>query len=112
MSDNAARLRKALADQFTTALAADFAADGAEAVRRLREKDPSAYVRAVLSVTADAAAVATTWTSLSDDDIAVAIDAIREARRARDGASGGEGSAAGGEPIVPLSPLREAEGVS
>jgi hypothetical protein len=111
MTNEAAQLRQTLSSQLIAALAADFASDGPDAVKRLREKDPSAYLRAVTAVTADVPSTEATWSELTDDELVAALADVRNARSAGEGIAGGARSAAECEQTCPLSPVPETEAV-
>lgn len=111
MTDETARLRKALSAQLTAVIAADFEQKGAEAVERLREKDPSAYLRAVIGLTADAPSPEETWDQMTDEQLKAAMAFVRDAISAREHADRGAGAPPEREQARPLSPLPEAEAV-
>jgi hypothetical protein len=112
MTGGTARLRQFLQHQLVAALAADFEAGGAEAVKRLREKDPAGYLRAVAAAAADVQSLDTAWSELTDADIAAAIAAIREVVGAGARDDGGAGAQAKGEQTPALPALPETETVS
>jgi hypothetical protein len=105
MTGEAARLRQSLNHQLVAALAADFEAGGAEAVKRLREKDPAGYLRAIAAAAADAQPLDTAWSGLTDADVASGLTILREVIRARAGDDGRAGSQAGHEPARTLPPV-------
>jgi hypothetical protein len=112
MSDETARLRRALAAQLVAVVAADFERKGAEAVERLREKDPSAYLRTVTGVTADAQPSETTGNKISDEQLKAAMAFFGDAIRAREGADRGTGTPPECEQTGELPPVPEADAVS
>jgi hypothetical protein len=85
------RKRHELQSLLVAALVADFEAFGCEAVKRLREKDPGAYLRAVAAAATDAQPGDTTWSELSDAELSAAIAVLREAAGARVNDAGGAG---------------------
>jgi hypothetical protein len=69
--------RNRLQGKFLNALADDFEEHGVAAIARMREEDPSAYVRAVASLMPKELEIKRPLEELSDDDLATAIDALR-----------------------------------
>jgi hypothetical protein len=112
MTDETAHLRQALARQLIAALAADFDRKGKEAVERLREKDPSAYLRAVMAATADTPSTETPWSAFTDAKLAAALAAVENALSLTRSALGGAGAAPEREQAGALPPLPETESVS
>lgn len=111
MIEETVQLREALSRQLIAVLAADFASKGKEAVERLREKDPSAYLRAVTAVTADMPFAETPWSKLTDDELAAALADVQKARSLGEGAEGGTGAAPERQHARPLSPVPETEAI-
>lgn len=111
MTDETAHLRAALSRQLIAVLAADFDREGAEAVKRLREKDPSAYLRAIAAATADTPLVETPWSEFTDAKLAAALADVQKALSAGESSEGGTGEAAECEQAGQLSPLRETKAV-
>lgn len=76
--------RNAIAGDFATALAADFAEHGVSAIEKLREKDVAAYLRLVAAIepkSADDDAASRTLEALSDEEIERFFADIKAARR-------------------------------
>lgn len=112
MTDETARLRKSLSSQIVAVIAADFERKGAEAVERLREKDPSAYLRAVIGLTADTPPPEETWDQMTDEQLKAAMAFVRDAIGARENADRRAGTPPQCEQAGPLPPVPEAETVS
>jgi hypothetical protein len=112
MTDETAQLRQTLSRQYIAVLSADFESFGEEAVKRLREKDPSAYLRAIAAATADVPFAETTWSEFTDADLLAALAAVEKALRIAEGADRGVGAASEREQARALPTVPEAETVS
>lgn len=69
--------RNRLQAKFLYTLADDFDKNGKEAIEKMREEDPSAYVRAVASLMPKELEVKRPLEELTDDELSAAIDALR-----------------------------------
>lgn len=66
---------------FLEALAADFEQHGADTLRRVREEDPSAYVRVTASLLPKEVEVTRPFDGMNDETLAAAIQVLADAIR-------------------------------
>jgi hypothetical protein len=80
--------RNKLGEQFIAALCADFEAHGVRVIERVREEEPSVYLRVIARIVPPALLVQheSAVSTLSDEELALYLAAVREALAARDGA--------------------------
>lgn len=86
--------RSKLQENFLAVLADDFAAEGPEAVRRMREETPAAYVKAIASLMPKTLEIERPLTDLSDDELISAVDSLRSflaAQEVREGTGNPQG---------------------
>ena len=112
MTDETARLRNTLSAQIVAVLAADFEREGADVVKRLREKDPTAYLRAVTAVTADTPPIESSWSDITDAELAATLAYVRKTLSAREDPVGGTRTPSERKQTGALSSIRKAEIVS
>ena len=75
--------RDRMSAAFLTALADDFDEHGKEVVARVRKDDPSTYLRVFASLMPKELEFTDPFKSMSDEKLAVAIDALTESLRER-----------------------------
>jgi hypothetical protein len=83
-------------------LAKDFDKNGETAIVRMREEDPSGYVRTIASLLPKEFVIERPLDGLSDDELAASIAFIRERVAALTDASAGVGEAPVGESVSEL----------
>lgn len=82
--------RNKLAEDFVDALSKDFAEHGEEVIASVRAERPADYLKVVASLQPKHVEVKdTTLDDLERDELAALLDAVREARAAREAASEG-----------------------
>jgi hypothetical protein len=95
------RARDKLRNSFLSALAEDFALHGEDAIKAMRENDPSGYVRAIASLMPkemDVTHQVNPLEQLSDDQLAAIVDATERFLAEGAGDKGGEPQAEQQEP--------------
>lgn len=102
--------RNRLGEGFIAALQDDFAKHGVVVIEKVREENPTAYLRVIMGVVPKSLfAAETSMGELSDDEIAACLLVVREALRVRNVIDGGTKTPAGSEPAQLLPPVSEAE---
>lgn len=99
--------RHKISESFLKALHADFETGGVAAIARVRDEDPSTYIRVVASMLPKEVEIKRPLAEMSDDELANAVDLIRAAMAgsiASDG--GGAPPEASGKKAVLLLPLQ------
>ena len=75
--------RDRISRAFLTAVAEDFEAHGKAAIIRVREEDPSTYVRVVASLQPKELEITRPLDNLTDDELSKIIDAVTDELRAK-----------------------------
>jgi hypothetical protein len=102
--------RNKLGEGFVAALQDDFAKHGAVVIEKVREENPTAYLRVIMGVVPKSLLAAeTSMSELNDDEIAACLFVVRQALSVRKLTDGGAEAPEGGEPAQLLPPLSEAE---
>lgn len=95
--------RNRLQGKFLAELADDFEAEGKTAIVKMRETDPSAYIRAIASLMPKEMEIRRPLEELTDDDIAAGIAAL--SKLVASGAQSGAKQASRGKPAKDVPPL-------
>lgn len=99
--------RNRLQGKFLSALADDFEEHGREAIRRCREEEPAAYLRAIVALMPKELEITRPLDDLSDEQLDAALVAARALLAASDPGEG-TGDAAGIQPAAGVQPVPEA----
>ena len=92
--------RNKLGEAFTDALYADFQENGIEAITKVRDNDPSTYVRVIAGLLPKEVKIEQQpLAEMSDDELSSLIDLIRAANGSSVSVGAGESAAKSGKPL-------------